>query len=58
MSLQIVKVISDKIAAYSFTVAKLLALADSGEPVVPNHVLEACSSLPPTRFKKCHLLEN
>lgn len=58
MSLQIVKVISDKIAVYSFIVAKLSALAELGKPVVPNHVLEDCSSLPPTRFKKCHLLEN
>lgn len=58
MSLQIVKVISDKIAAYSFSVAKLSAFAVLGKLVLPYHVLEACSSLSSTSFKKCHLLEN
>lgn len=52
------KVISDKIAAYSFSVAKLSALADLGKLVGLNYVLETCSSLSPTRLKKCHLLEN
>jgi len=58
ISLQIVKVISDKIAAYSFSVAKLSGLADLGMLVGLNYVLETCSSLSPTRLKKCHLLEN
>lgn len=52
------KVISDKIAAYSFSVARLSALADLGKLVGLNYVLETCSSLSPTRLKTCHLLEN
>lgn len=56
ISLQIVKVISDKVAAYSFSVAQLSALADLSKLVRLNYVLETCSSLSPTRLKKCHLL--
>lgn len=52
------KVISDKRAVYSFSVAKLSALADLGKLVELSSVLETCSSLSPTRLKKCHLLEN
>lgn len=58
MSLQTVKAISNKLAASSFPVATLSALTDLSKLVVPNHVLETCSSLSPTRFEKCHLLES
>lgn len=47
MSLQTVQVMSDEIAAYSFSVATLSALADLGELTVPSPVLETVPHHPP-----------